>query len=77
MKTGVIGLGAMGAGMALNLHKTGHLHRLWNRTGERAAALANNLDLKAETGSSQTINLGLSAKALAIPILWRCPPLNS
>jgi len=32
MKTGVIGLGAMGAAMALNLHKAGHLHRVWNRT---------------------------------------------
>lgn len=48
MKTGVIGLGAMGAGMALNLHKAGHLHRLWNRTGERAAALTN------ETGVAVT-----------------------
>jgi 3-hydroxyisobutyrate dehydrogenase len=40
MKTGVIGLGAMGAGMALNLHKAGHLHEIWNRTPERAAALS-------------------------------------
>ena len=31
----------------------------------------------AETGSSQTISLGRSAIALAIPILWRCPPENS
>ena len=32
MKTGVIGLGAMGAAMALNIHKAGLLHRIWNRT---------------------------------------------
>lgn len=37
MKTGVIGLGAMGAGMAMNLHRAGHLHAVWNRTHERAA----------------------------------------
>ena len=35
MKTGVIGLGAMGSGMALNLHKAGYLHGVWNRTGAR------------------------------------------
>lgn len=40
MKTGVIGLGAMGAGMALNLHKAGYLHALWNRTRSKAEALA-------------------------------------
>ncbi|MEJ2761636.1 MAG: NAD(P)-dependent oxidoreductase [Gammaproteobacteria bacterium] len=40
MKTGVIGLGAMGAGMAANLDKAGYLHRLWNRTTEKAEAIA-------------------------------------
>ena len=40
MKTGVIGLGAMGAGMALNLHRAGLLHRVWNRTPARAGAVA-------------------------------------
>ena len=40
MKTGVIGLGAMGSGMALNLHKAGHLHGLWNRTRSKAADIA-------------------------------------
>ena len=32
MKTGVIGLGAMGYGMAANLHKAGHLCSIFNRT---------------------------------------------
>ena len=36
MKTGLIGLGAMGHGMAMNLHKAGHLHSVWNRTRSRA-----------------------------------------
>jgi len=40
MKCGVIGLGAMGAGMALNLHRAGLLHRLWNRSPDKAGALA-------------------------------------
>ena len=40
MKTGVIGLGAMGSGMALNLRKAGHLHGVWNRTRRKAAVVA-------------------------------------
>lgn len=36
MKVGVIGLGAMGASMALNFHKAGHLHAVWNRTRAKA-----------------------------------------
>lgn len=40
MKTGVIGLGAMGGPMALNLYRAGLLHAAWNRTPGRAAALA-------------------------------------
>ena len=40
MKVGVIGLGAMGANMALNFHYAGFLHRVWNRTRSKAEALA-------------------------------------
>jgi len=40
MKTGMIGLGAMGAPMARNLAQHGGLAAVWNRTPERAAALA-------------------------------------
>ena len=40
MKTGVIGLGAMGGGMAMNLHKAGHLHGVWNRTRSKAQEVA-------------------------------------
>ena len=36
MKTGLIGLGAMGYGMAMNLHKAGHLPTVWNRTTEKS-----------------------------------------
>lgn len=40
MKTGVIGLGAMGGYMALNFYYTEFLHRIWNRTPEKAKAIA-------------------------------------
>lgn len=40
MKTGFIGLGAMGVGMAANLEKAGHLVSVWNRTHERAVTFA-------------------------------------
>lgn len=40
MKVGVIGLGAMGAPMAMNLHKAGYLKTVWNRTPGKAEALS-------------------------------------
>jgi len=40
MKTGVIGLGAMGAGMAMNFHRAGCLHAVWNRTASKAEKFA-------------------------------------
>ncbi|MGH8371735.1 MAG: NAD(P)-dependent oxidoreductase [Gammaproteobacteria bacterium] len=41
MKTGFIGLGAMGYPMALNLHKAGLLAAVFNRTQAKAHTLAN------------------------------------
>lgn len=40
MKVGFIGLGAMGASMARNLHERGLLACVWNRTADKAHALA-------------------------------------
>jgi 3-hydroxyisobutyrate dehydrogenase len=40
MKTGFLGLGAMGRPMALNLHRAGLLAAVWNRTTDKAAELA-------------------------------------
>lgn len=40
MKTTVIGLGAMGAGMAGNLFRAGHLEHAWNRSPARGQAAA-------------------------------------
>jgi 3-hydroxyisobutyrate dehydrogenase len=43
MRTGFIGLGAMGSRMAANLARAGHLEVVWNRTPGRAQALAADL----------------------------------
>jgi 3-hydroxyisobutyrate dehydrogenase len=40
MKTGVIGLGAMGGPMARNFHRHRSLHAVWNRTRARAEEVA-------------------------------------
>jgi 3-hydroxyisobutyrate dehydrogenase len=40
LRAGFIGLGAMGLGMARNLHKHGLLSAVWNRTAAKAEALA-------------------------------------
>lgn len=45
MKAGMIGLGAMGVGMARNLAKAGLLSAVYNRTSAKAQALANELQV--------------------------------
>ena len=47
MKTGVIGLGAMGAPMARNLAKADQLACVWNRTREKAQGLAAEIGVRA------------------------------
>lgn len=49
MQTGFLGLGAMGAPMARNLHRAGLLHGVWNRTASRARQLATELNCVAAT----------------------------
>jgi 3-hydroxyisobutyrate dehydrogenase len=49
MKTGFIGLGAMGMGMARNLHHSGLLAAVWNRSADKAASLAKELGVHAAT----------------------------
>lgn len=46
MQAGFVGLGAMGAHMARNLQRTGLLAGVWNRTTDKALALANELHVK-------------------------------
>ena len=46
MKTGFIGLGAMGVGMSRNLSKAGLLTVVWNRTASKSAELAAELGVR-------------------------------
>lgn len=45
MKAGMIGLGAMGIGMAKNIAKTGYLSGVYNRTAAKAQNLADELNV--------------------------------
>jgi 3-hydroxyisobutyrate dehydrogenase len=63
MRTGFIGLGAMGAHMARNLHKAGLLASVWNRTAEKASALASELDC---TAAASQAELAKNADAIVI-----------
>ena len=47
MRTGFVGLGAMGTSMARNLHRASLLHGVWNRTGAKAQTLAAELQCAA------------------------------
>ena len=49
MRTGFLGLGAMGAPMARNLHKAGMLQGVWNRSAGRASELARELGCSSAT----------------------------
>ena len=53
MKTSFLGLGAMGAPMARNLAKAGLLYGVWNRTREKAQALATELGCIAATDPAE------------------------
>lgn len=53
MKTGVIGLGAMGGYMALNFHFTEYLHMIWNRTPGRAEPIAAKTGVKIANSPAQ------------------------
>jgi 3-hydroxyisobutyrate dehydrogenase len=46
-KIGFVGLGAMGANMARNLHRAGLLTAVWNRTPDKARSLAQELGVAA------------------------------
>jgi 3-hydroxyisobutyrate dehydrogenase len=50
---GFIGLGAMGRGMARNLHRAGLLLSIWNRTPARAAELAGELGITAAANAAE------------------------
>jgi 3-hydroxyisobutyrate dehydrogenase len=47
MRVGFVGLGAMGAHMARNLHRAGLLSAVWNRSSDKAKTLASELGCQA------------------------------
>jgi 3-hydroxyisobutyrate dehydrogenase len=53
MRVGFIGLGAVGAHMARNLHRAGLLAAVWNRSAQKARALAAELSLDAPPSLEQ------------------------
>jgi 3-hydroxyisobutyrate dehydrogenase len=53
MRAGFVGLGAMGVGMARNLHRAGLLGAVWNRTRAKAEALAGELGVAAPATLSE------------------------
>jgi 3-hydroxyisobutyrate dehydrogenase len=53
LAAGFIGLGAMGRGMARNLHRSGLLHGVWNRTPAPATELASELGCVAAANPAQ------------------------
>ena len=53
MKTGVIGLGAMGSKLALNFHKAGKLHRIWNRTLQKSEVIASKTGVQISDSPAQ------------------------
>lgn len=75
MKTGVIGLGAMGAPMARNLHRAGLLAAVWNRSAATADALGDELGVAvAESPAdlaarSEAIILSVSADEDVLEVL--------
>ncbi|WP_428356980.1 NAD(P)-dependent oxidoreductase [Methyloprofundus sp.] len=53
MQAGIIGLGAMGSGMARNMACSDYLTTLWNRTPDKAEKLAVELGIKPSTSIQQ------------------------
>lgn len=53
MRTGFIGLGAMGVSMARNLHRAGLLVSVWNRSADKASALAAELGVGAAASPAE------------------------
>ncbi len=64
-RVGFIGLGAMGIGMARNLHAAGWLSIVWNRTRERASVLARELGIVV---ADEPAGLGRAAECIVTSV---------
>ena len=65
MRVGFVGLGAMGAHMARNLHRAGLLTAVWNRTAQKARSLAEELGIAAPETLPQ-LAAGVEAVVLCV-----------
>jgi 3-hydroxyisobutyrate dehydrogenase len=65
MRVGFVGLGAMGAHMARNLHRADLLTAVWNRTAEKAHSLAAELGIAAPS-TPQELAQGVDAVVLCV-----------
>jgi len=65
MRTGFIGLGAMGANMARNVAKAGLLEAVWNRTGQVADKVAEELGV-ASVGSPADLALRVDVIVICV-----------
>lgn len=80
MKTGVIGLGAMGAPMARNLHKAGYLEAVWNRSPGKASRLSTELGVRvadspaALAADCELLVLSVSADADLLEVMRAVAP---
>jgi 3-hydroxyisobutyrate dehydrogenase len=80
MQTGFVGLGAMGAHMARNLHAAGLLTGVWNRTPDKAAALARELNCHAFAslaelaGNCEAVVICVSADADLVSVVAGLDP---
>ncbi len=80
MKTGVIGLGAMGAPMARNLHKAGYLEAIWNRSRDKAERLSTELGVRiadnpaALAADCELLVLSVSADADLLQVMRALSP---
>jgi 3-hydroxyisobutyrate dehydrogenase len=80
MKATVLGLGAMGAGIAGNLYRAGHLTQAWNRSDERGRAAAQRhgfeLAASAETAAAQAdlVITAVSADSDLLEVVARIAP---
>lgn len=80
MRTGFIGLGAMGASMARNLHRAGLLTGVWNRSAPKALALAAELGCAAPAtaaelaGHCDAVVICVSADPDVLAVIARLAP---
>ncbi len=84
MKATVIGLGAMGAGIAGNLFRAGHLSQAWNRSPERAKAASAQHgfavadSLESAVARSDLVITSVSADADLMQVVERlCPVMTA